>query len=307
MGVTEPRWTCALVNNMPDGAFAQTEGQFLDLLDIGSGSDGLEVRLYAMAGVPRGEATARRIAERYTPLGELFDHPPQVLIVTGANPIERVLENEPLWPEMVHLLTWASRTVPSMVLSCLSAHAALTVFDGLQRIRLPSKCTGVFPQLTDPALPLSATLGSSLVLPHSRQNDIPTKSVLAAGYDVPLFSEEAGWSVATRRVEESSVVLLQSHPEYGPTSLLREYQRDIRRYVHHERDDRPVLPHRCTAPEDEALIDDLHRRITGGERDPVLVERFPFQQIEARAPWPWRATAIELYAAWLANVPERIH
>jgi homoserine O-succinyltransferase/O-acetyltransferase len=304
--VVEPRWTCALVNNMPDGAFVQTEGQFLDLLDIGSGDEGLDVRLYTMAGVPRGEETTRRIADRYTPLSELFDHPPQMLIVTGANPVEQAIEDELFWTDLVNLLTWASKTIPSMLLSCLSAHAALKVFDGIDRHRLPSKCTGVFAQRADAAHALSAGLGSEIVLPHSRLNFVPTGQVRAAGYDVPLYSERSGWSVAGRRIDRSNVVLLQSHPEYGPTSLLREYQRDIRRYVRHERDELPVLPDHCAAPEDREQLETLHRRITTCERDPILVESFPFGDIEARAPWPWRSVATQLYTNWLANVPDRV-
>jgi homoserine trans-succinylase len=112
--------------------------------------------------------------------------------------------------------------------------------------------------------------------------------------------------VATRCIDRSTVVLLQSHPEYGPTSLLREYQRDVRRYVRHERDELPVLPHRCAAPEDEEQLENLHTRITAGERDPVLVESFPFGDVEARAPWPWRSVATQLYTNWLANVPDRV-
>jgi homoserine O-succinyltransferase len=292
---------------MPDGAFVESEGQFLDLLDIGSGDEGLDVRLYTMDGVPRGDATSLRIAERYSPLSELYHHPPQVLIVTGANPVEPAIEDELFWADLVHLLTWACASVPSMLLSCLSAHAALSVFDGINRHRLSSKCTGVFAQQADPGNALSAGLGPEIVLPHSRLNSVPTSTLRAAGYDVALCSEEAGWSVASRCVERSTVVLLQSHPEYAPTSLLREYQRDARRYVRRERDELPVLPLHCSAPEDRGQLEDLHRRITAGERDPVLVDSFPFKDIEARAPWPWRTVATQLYTNWLANVPERVH
>ncbi len=305
-GFLESRWTCALVNNMPDGSFVQTERQFLDLLDIGSGTVDLDVRLYTGAGVPRGEATAVHIAERYAPWSELFDHPPDVLIVTGANPLERAIEDEPFWADLVHLLTWASKNVPSMLLSCLSAHAALKVFDGIGRDRLPSKCAGVFVQEADRGNTLTAGLGPAIVLPHSRLNSVPTDAIRTAGYDVPLFSEEVGWSVATRCVERSTVVLLQGHPEYGPTSLLREYQRDIRRYVRHERDETPVLPLRCTAPEDWEQLADLHRRLTTGARDPMLLEAFPFGDIEFRAPWPWRRVATQLCTNWLTSIPERI-
>ncbi|MGH9018450.1 MAG: homoserine O-acetyltransferase/O-succinyltransferase family protein [Acidimicrobiales bacterium] len=305
-GDRESRWTCALVNNMPDTAFVSTEDQFLDLLDIGSGDRGVDVRLYTMGGLTRSEATARHIAGRYTPLDELFDRAPQMLIVTGANPVESELHKEPFWPDMVHVLNWASRNVPSVVLSCLAAHAALTVFDGIERRRLPAKCTGLFAQQVDPGDPLADSLGRSVVLPHSRLNDVPTATIRAAGYDVALCSEEAGWSVASRRVESATVVLLQSHPEYGPTSLLREYQRDVRRYVKHERDEPPVLPRHCTAPPDTPSIEDLHRRLTGGERRPELVEAFPFEAVGARVPWAWRTAAIGLYTHWLAAVAERI-
>jgi homoserine O-succinyltransferase len=289
---------------MPDGAFTQTEQQFIDLLDVGSAQQGLDVRLYTMAGVRRGEDTARRIAERYTPFADLFDHPPRMLIVTGANPVEPDLEDEAIWPEMVRLLTWARHAVPSMLLSCLAAHAALSVFDGLARESLPVKCTGVFPQRVDRNDPLSAGLAAATVLPHSRVSTVPTDLVRAAGYQVPLeSSDEGGWSVATRQVGDSRVVLVQAHPEYGPTSLLREYQRDVRRYVRHERDGLPVLPRHCSAPEDAGRLAELQQRITSGERDPGLVESFPFADIRARAPWSWRMTAEQLYTNWLAAVP----
>ena len=54
--------SCAFVNNMPDAAFDATERQFLELLDAGSCPVRVDVRRYAMAGVPRGEGTAARIA-----------------------------------------------------------------------------------------------------------------------------------------------------------------------------------------------------------------------------------------------------
>jgi homoserine O-succinyltransferase len=301
----EPRWRCALVNNMPDGAFVQTEDQFLDLLATGSGSEGLDVRLYTMAGVPRAQATALRIAERYTPWTQLFEDPPDVLIVTGANPIEPSISDEPFWGDMVELLRWATGTVSSMLLSCLSAHAALAVFDGLQRRPLPFKCTGVFVQQVDGGHPLSAGLDAEVLLPHSRLSSVPTGELRGAGYQVPLSSDEVGWSVATKRIERTNVVLVQGHPEYDPTSLLREYQRDVRRYVHYERDAVPILPLHCTAKQDEDELQELHRRVTTGERSPLLVETFPFTEIGARAPWPWRSVATQLYTNWLAGVPQR--
>ena len=299
------RWTCGLVNNMPDGAFEATERQFLDLVDAGSQGRTVEVTLCTMDGIPRGERAAARIAGRYHPVGTLRQNPPDLLIVTGANPLEPVIEDEPYWDELSGLLTWGVDHVPTMLLSCLSAHAGLAVFDGIVRTTLDTKCTGVFPQRPHPTHPLASGLGTEVVLPHSRLNTVPTEGVRAAGYSVVLDSEAVGWSVVTRTHGGCEVVLVQGHPEYDPSSLLREYQRDARRYVLGERDAPPCLPVDCVAPGDRARLGELHRRIVGGEREPALVDSFPFGEMGERAGWPWREAAVQLYTNWMAGVTDR--
>jgi homoserine O-succinyltransferase/O-acetyltransferase len=290
---------------MPDSAFVATERQFTGLLEAGAGLDALDIRLYVMDGIARGQSVAGTITERYAPVSELYRDPPDVLIVTGANPVEKDIRNEPFWADMVSLLTWASHNVQSMLLSCLAAHGALLVFDGLERELLDRKCTGVFPQEVEVSDPLTAAFGPAFVLPHSRLNTVPIDSVRAAGYDVALSSAEIGWSVASRTVEETRLVLIQAHPEYGPATLLGEYQRDARRYGLGTRQEKPELPRQCVAPADRDLLDDLHRRITSGERDPALVDGFPFDEVGGRAPWPWREQSVQLYANWLSGVAQR--
>jgi homoserine O-succinyltransferase/O-acetyltransferase len=296
---------CGFVNNMPDGAFDATERQFLHLLEAGSGSELIDVRRYTVAGVPRGEAVAARIAEEYAPVATIRQQPPELLIVTGSNPVEERMEDEPYWDDLVELLTWGSEHVDSMLLSCLSAHAALTIFDGIERRRLDSKCTGVFPQHVDMAHPLAKGLDPDIVLPHSRTSSVPQDVLRQAGYDIAISSESVGWSVATRGVGSSNVVLVQGHPEYDPSSLLREYHRDARRFVLHERNDLPILPYHCVAPEDWSELKELHQAITGNQRDAALLASYPFLEVGARAPWPWDGVARTLYANWLAGVTKR--
>jgi homoserine O-succinyltransferase/O-acetyltransferase len=296
---------CAFVNNMPDSAFDATERQFLDLVDQGSGSATIEVQRYAMEGVPRGERVAKRIAEEYAPLDEIRHQPPDLLLVTGANPVEQEIEKEAFWDDLSELLIWGSENTRSMLLSCLTAHAALTVFDGIDRENLSSKCTGVFPQEADPAHPLTVGLAGEMSLPHSRWNTVDRDAVRAAGYRIALHSEAVGWSVATRTVGRSDVVLVQGHPEYEATSLLREYRRDARRYVAHERDDVPCLPFECVAPGDWPGLVELHETITGKRRDPEVVQAYPFEEVGARATRSWAQVAERLYANWLAGVTVR--
>ncbi len=305
-GVVAPvRWRCALVNNMPDGAFDATERQYRDLLDAASGCETIEVSRHTMAGVPRSERAAERIAAEYAPIEQIIQDPPDLLIVTGSNPLAPRIEDEPYWADLVGLLSWGSEHVSSMLLSCLSAHAALAVFDGIERTKLTAKCTGVFPQWADATHPLAADLGSPIVLPHSRLNTVAPDAVRAAGYQVALQSDAVGWSVITRVVGRCEVVLVQGHPEYDPSSLLREYHRDIRRYVLDERDEVPCLPLDCVAPQDWGRLQRLQERVTGGERDHALVESFPFGEVGDRATWPWRGVAIRLYANLLAGIPKR--
>ena len=299
------RWTCALVNNMPDAAFCATERQFLSLLDAGSGSETVVVTRYAMAGVPRGERIRARIAAEYRPLEDIFSDPPDLLVVTGSNPIESRIEDEPYWSDLHGLLKWSSENVQAMVLSCLSAHAALAVFDGVERTTLPAKCTGVFAQEADRTHPLVTGLYGSVVLPHSRLNAVPKEAVVRAGYSVALQSEEVGWSVVTKTVGQSEVVLVQAHPEYDPSSLVREYARDVRRYAGREQDELPRLPLDCVTGPDWDRLRRLHRRILGGERDPALAAAFPFEEVCTRAPWPWRGVAQRLYANLLGTIPKR--
>jgi homoserine O-succinyltransferase len=290
---------------MPDAAFCATERQFVGLLAAGSGSETVALTRYAMAGVPRGERIQERIAADYRPLDDIFSAPPDLLVVTGSNPIEPRIEDEPYWSDLHGLLKWSSEHVQAMVLSCLSAHAALAVFDGVERTTLPAKCTGVFAQETDRMHPLAAGFYGSVVLPHSRLNAVPKQAVVDAGYSVAWESDEVGWSVVTKTVGQAEVVLVQAHPEYDPSSLVREYARDVRRYAGHEQDELPCLPLDCvTGPDWDALCR-LHARIVGGERDSALVADFPFDEACHRAPWPWRGAAQRLYANLLGTIPKR--
>jgi homoserine O-succinyltransferase len=297
------RWVCAFVNNMPDSAFAATERQFSDLLAVGAGSETVELRRYTMEGVPRGERTAPVIAGGYSPLEQLWQHPPpDLLIVTGSEPLAPSIEDEPYWDDLRNLLIWGRESVSSMLLSCLAAHAALLVFDDLTRTRLPAKCTGVFRQDADTDHRLTACVGRDVVLPHSRFNTVPLDAVRAAGYGVALSSEQTDWAVASKCIDRSEVVLVQGHPEYGPPSLLLEYQRDVRRYVNRERDGLPVLPLDCVDGEDWEDLQRLQARLVRGERDPALMESFPFADALARIGWRWRDTAVRLYANWMAGI-----
>ena len=85
-----------------------------------------------------------------------------------------------------------------MLLSCLSAHAALVVFDGIERTTLDDQVHRCLPPARRSLIRWPAGLGSPVVLPHSRLNTVEVDEVLAAGYEVVLQSDAVGWSVITK-------------------------------------------------------------------------------------------------------------
>ena len=130
---TQPVATVALVNNMPDSAFLDTENQFRAAA-LGANGAGIEFELYTIKEIPRSDKVAALIEERYRGLDELWTCPPDALIVTGTEPTQVQMRFEPYWPYLARLLEWAAEHVPTTLLSCLSSHASILLFDGIDRV-----------------------------------------------------------------------------------------------------------------------------------------------------------------------------
>jgi homoserine O-succinyltransferase/O-acetyltransferase len=151
---------------------------------------------------------------------------------------------------------------------------------------------------------LTEGLEAEVQIPASRWNTVPNDAVIDAGYEIAINADVTGWTVATRRDEERTFVLVQGHPEYDPSSLLREYRRDAGRYVRNERDEMPCLPYHCVANEDWERLERFHHEVVLDERDLEQFEAFPFDDLAARAPWPWRAMATRFFTNWVSSVTQ---
>ena len=302
--------TVALVNNMPDAAFVDTEDQFRHALTAGAAGEQVDLRLYAIAEVPRAEATAALIQERYGTLEELLEDPPDALIVTGTEPVQATLPYEPYWNSLTRLLEWASESVPTTLLSCLAAHASVLLFDGIERRPLPAKVSGVYAGIVHtPDDPLVSGLPELIRVPHSRVNQIPAPALLQAGYRilVDCLGDPGGWSVASRMCGESLFVLFQGHPEYSTLSLLREYRRDIRRHLFGRGlQPFPRLPDGYLSAEAEERLSAFARSAADPRVDSRdLWTAFPYEEIAAGATNSWASAAAGLYGNWLAEASLR--
>ncbi len=296
--------TIGLVNNMPDAACEATERQFVDLLRAVTGDVIVCLKLFAIGEVPRADAARQEIAGRYRDVAELWDGPLDGLIVTGTEPRAPRLEDEPYWPALTRLVDWTRENTASTVWSCLAAHAAVLHADGLERRPFAEKLSGVFDCDAVSDHPLLARVAPPLRVPHSRINDLPEPALTTCGYRVLTRSSAAGVDAFVGRETEPSLSLFfQGHPEYDADSLLREYRRDVGRFLRCERERYPALPRGYFGDEASALADDFRARAMA-DRGADLISDFPMDALVAGIRNTWHGAALGVYRNWIDYLKE---
>jgi len=292
-----------LINNMPDSALQSTEAQFSGLLEGAAGSLPVTVRLSSFPELPRGPEALGEIDGSYWPIEDLLAEPLDALIVTGTEPRAPRLIDEPYWPRFGQLLEWAQAHTVASVWSCLAAHAAVEVFDGIQRQRLPQKRSGVYEHSILGGHPLLQGVSAPLFMPHSRWNELPLEALRDAGYTILSWSTTSGADAFVR--ERGSLLLFfQGHPEYESTTLLKEYRRDVGRYLSGTQAHYPTLPIGYLSPEATKLTEAFEREALA-QRTPQLLQRFPFATLAAALQNTWQGSAMAIYRNWLAFIAER--
>jgi len=289
-----------LVNNMPDAALRATEGQFAALLEAASGAQTVRLRLSSLPELPRSTEALEHVGRGYWPLAELLAEPLDALIVTGTEPRATVLTEEPYWRSFVELLTYAQQHTVASIWSCLAAHATVLHLDGIERQRLSEKRCGVYEHNILSGHPLLAGVSAPLPMPHSRWNELPPAALRAAGYTLLSWSDETG-ADAFAREERSLLLFFQGHPEYEGTTLLKEYRRDVGRYLSRQQSHYPTLPRGYLCSEATALLAEFREKALAG-RSAALLERFPFAEVAAALQNRWRGAAIALYRNWLTFI-----
>jgi homoserine O-succinyltransferase/O-acetyltransferase len=297
--------TVGLVNNMPDAACEATEQQFLDLLRAATGNAIVRLKLFSIADVPRAEDARRELAARYRDIAELWTAPLDGLIVTGTEPRAANLADEPYWPALRQLVDWARSNTASTVWSCLAAHAAVLHADGIARQPRDEKLCGVFDCEAVSDHPLLAQVAPRLRVPHSRLNDLPEPALRSCGYRVLSRSAAVGVDAFVKDDESASLfVFFQGHPEYSADSLLREYRRDVGRFLRGERATYPQAPFDYFNKTATFLVDDFRMR-AAGERRGDLVGDFPMGPLASAVANTWRSTAVGLYRNCIAYLKDR--
>jgi len=293
-----PPLRIGLINNMPDPALKGTELQFSGLLAAAAGPQQVHLCFSHLPEVPRAPAAVRRLNERYWPIETLLATPLDALIVTGAEPRTPSLREEAYWDGLVRLMEWAQAHTTSTIWSCLAAHAAVLHLDGIERVPLPQKCCGVFAHALA-AHSLTSGLAGSAPMPQSRWNDLQPASLAELGYTILARSPESGAGIFVKERDRSLFVFVQGHPEYDEQALLKEYRRDVGRFLSGERATYPTLPLHYF-PDDVVSRLEAFRAEALADPDPIRLGAFPFVEAADALTRDWGEPGVRFYRNWLA-------
>jgi len=230
------------LNMMPDAALEATERQFIRLVGGCNRIAQFFVYPFSLPGLARGDATLEYIENYYSKFEDLQESGLDALIITGANVSNPSLETEPFWRPLMEVIHWAQENVASTLCSCLATHAVLKHFHGIDRLPLPEKRWGVYShRVTAPQHPLLREINTRFDVPHSRYNDISRERLEQENLTVLAESEEGGVHMAVSP-DQFRIIYFQGHPEYDTNSLLKEYKREVLRYLNGELHAAPPVP-----------------------------------------------------------------
>jgi homoserine O-succinyltransferase len=291
----------AFVNNMPDSALEDTEMQFFELLEAAAGDIPVRLKLHSLSGVPRGERGQQHLSGFYFSTDDLLNDRFDGAIMTGTEPRQPDLRNEPYWSALGSVLDWAESNTASTILSCLAAHAGVLHSDGIHRHPLGDKQFGVFEFARAGKHQLTAGTGERVRFPHSRWNEVRAEALTASGYQVLTQSAEGGVDSFVKMKKQSLFVHFQGHPEYGAQTLLKEYRRDIKRFLRAERETYPSMPKGYFDAVATKLLSDFRGAVLSDRREERM-EGFPETALVGGLQNIWRPSAEAIYRNWLQYV-----
>ncbi len=290
------------LNMMPDAALQATERQFIRLVGSCNRIAQFFVYPFSLPELVRSLESRAYIDRYYSRFEDLQEQGLDALIITGANVANPSLEQEPFWEPLMDVVAWAESNVASILCSCLATHALLKRIHGIDRQPLPRKRWGVYAhRASRPDHPLLREINTRFDVPHSRYNDISREQLEAHGLTVLAESEQGGVHMAVSP-DQFRIVYFQGHPEYDANSLLKEFRREIRRYLEGELAEPPPFPENFFDAAAERIastfVDEAVRHRTNGHEFADTLE----QQLEGMLDNTWGDTAKAIVNNWLGLV-----
>ncbi|MGB0866586.1 MAG: homoserine O-succinyltransferase MetA [Granulosicoccaceae bacterium] len=291
-----------LLNMMPDLALEATERQFFRLLDGANRVVQIHVHAFTVESLDRSEASKRHIDKHYKSFDELREMGLDALIITGANVTKPDLTLEPFWDELCAVVDWAAEHVTSVFCSCLATHAVWQHRYNIKRRHLDTKCWGVFEHhAIESQHPLVKRINTRFCVPHSRFNTVDPKPLATAGMHILVASDQIGVLLAVSE-DGFRFVFSQGHPEYDTTSLLKEYKRELGRFVSGEREDYPPFVDNYFSRQSRAILREHEAQVREALVANWTIPELPENLLIRRLDNVWRDTAHVIMANWIGKV-----
>jgi homoserine O-succinyltransferase len=291
-----------LLNMMPDAALEATERQFMRLIGSSNRIAQFFVHPFTIEGVDREGSARDHVGRFYENFRDLQRQGLDALIITGANVTEADITKERFWGPMTEVMDWARENVTSTLCSCLASHGAFMHYHGILRTHLAQKQWGVYShRVVDASHPLVSNINTRFDTCHSRFNDVPREQMEAAGIRPLVVGKEPGVLLAVSP-DGLRFVYFQGHPEYDIISLMKEYKREISRYLRREREDYPPFPDHYFSDEARSMLESYESRLLEADSRGENIPEFPEQEIVARLDNTWTDTGKALFNNWLGLV-----
>ncbi len=291
-----------LLNMMPDAALAATDRQFMRLIGGCNRIVQLYVYPFSVTGLPRSEETQAYIDEHYADFSELREEGLDALVISGANVTNPSIDLEPFWKPLREVVVWAKDNVTSILCSCLATHALVKHLHCIDRRPLPAKQWGVYShRVTDRSHPLMRGINTRFDVPHSRWNEVAHDDLEAAGVHVLVESDDARVHMAVSP-DRFRIVYFQGHPEYDPGSLMKEYKREVMRFLAGEIDAPPPYPENYFTAEAIDIAEAYLRRARRARDAGEAIPEFPESDFEPYLENTWGDTGRAIFNNWLGLV-----
>jgi homoserine O-succinyltransferase len=291
-----------LLNMMPDAALSATEQQFIRLVGSCNQIAQFYVYPFSISELNRSEEAQEHIRNHYFEFETLQERGLDALIITGANVIEPDLVNEEFWEPLIKVVRWAENNVASIFCSCLATHALVKHHHDIDREPLGYKQWGVYShRISRPSHPLMRDVNTRFDAPHSRWNNVGAQSMQSAGLTVLVESPEVGVHMAVSP-DQFRTVYFQGHPEYDFNSLLKEYKREVFRFINDEIQEPPPFPENYFSVAAKDIASRFIEQVTAARASGDAMPEFPEAELEAEVDNTWGDTGKAIVNNWLGLV-----
>lgn len=296
-----------LLNMMPGKALEATERQFFRLVGESNQIAQFYIHPFTLKELQRDEFAQNHVDKYYKSFEQIKQEGLDALIVTGANVIGPELSDQPFWDPLIEIFDWAVDNVTSILCSCLTTHAALQFRYAQKRRPLLTKCWGVYShRVSDKTHPLVAGVNTRFDVPHSRFNQVDKAQFEAAGLKVLVESEQGDVHLAVSE-DGFRIVFFQGHPEYDTISLMKEYKREVGRFIFNEITEYPPFPEHYFGLRNKAILEEYRDRVYLAQQAGAEVPEFPESLILPALDNTWHDSGEAVINNWIGKVYQLTH